>query len=118
MQTHEDADFAAKLTGAGKPTSEEDLKALEGRAAQAMKDGTSQITAGKPGEEIISEKQVGTFAVRRLPEDPQCLRISIGEGHRIADSAYLVFRGEPCEVEDLLERALAALRVSGYLGGA
>lgn len=112
MQTHDNADFNQNLSDL--VPGSQDLKELADKAKTMIADGRSTITAGAPDEEVIAEKLVGTIMVRRLPDDPHCLRISVGEGHRIADSAYLVFRGDPSDIESLLVRALAALRVSGY----
>lgn len=70
----------------------------------------ASITAGGPGEQELSRAVVGPFIVKRLPEDPLALRISIGQPHA-AEGAYLVYRGEPAANLALLERALAALRL-------
>jgi len=110
MQTHDDAD-APK--GMFKQFEEAvDMRKLEDLAARMTAAGDNQITAGAPGEEALWASQVGTIFVRRLPDDELALRVSIGEGHRISDSAYLVFRGDPHHVTELLERCLSAMRAA------
>jgi hypothetical protein len=98
MQSHSDSDAATTL------------RKLEERAKSMVADGTSQLTAGKPGEEPIREEQVGSVFIRQLPDDPQALRISIGEAPAIEGSGYFVFRGSAPQVLELLERALTSFR--------
>src|SRR5438128_7229717 len=91
-----------------------DQAAYERLAELARKmtaEGTNRITAGAPGEHILEEKSRAGVCVRRLPDDPNALRISIGEviiggGH--GESAYLVYRGNEAAVTRLLVRGLTA----------
>lgn len=71
----------------------------------------ASITAGAPGERALLDTVVGPIVVKRLPEDPLALRISIGQPHSGA-GAYLVFRGDPAAIRALLECALAAFRLT------
>lgn len=114
MQTHPDHDaprsgVLRKISGLYEA---DPLTELRERARDMMFKGGSSLTVGKPGEEPLGEMatNLGVF-VTRLPPDPQCLRVSIGRAPEIPNSGYLVFRGEPEDVADLLERAAAALRV-------
>lgn len=107
MQTHEDRDFMDTPE-----TAEDVVKRLEGRAVKMMATGQSSITAGRPGEKAEAEEQVGQFVIRRLPDDTDCLRISIGEPAVVKLGAYLVYRGHTEDVIGLLERALCAIKAS------
>lgn len=112
MQTHRDDDAVKAFEVTVKA-----IKELEGKAVKMIREGTSRITAGAPGEKVLHEEDVGPFTIRQLPIDPLCLRISIGEIPSMSESAYLVFRGDLDDVIDLLERALAAMRVSHICKG-
>lgn len=82
------------------------------KAAERLTErGENLITAGAPHERPLSESTHGGFLIRHLPDDPLCLRISIGEApeHRMGDSAYLVYRGNRHVIRELLRRALYAL---------
>lgn len=97
MQTH--SDFDALFRG------------LRDKAERMVEAGESQITTGKPGEEVLSEYKRAGVLVRQLPDDEHgILRISIG-GHpdEPFDTSYLVFRGDRGAVQSLLRRALKAL---------
>ena len=98
--THSDADYAAMQ------------RRMEQKAEAMSAAKLNTITAGKPGEQVLHEEQVGTILVRKLPDDPDCLRISIGEPHLVGPGAYVVIRGRTSSAIELLERALAALKVS------
>lgn len=112
MQTHSDRDVpvpAALRDALAGPLGADRRRALEERARGMVERGESQITAGAPGERVLGEtSRYGVF-VRRLPNDDDCLRISIGEA-LIDDARYLVFRGDPAACAALLERAARALR--------
>lgn len=108
MQSHPDMDALHRNRGA------QVLKELETLAAQRLADGTSKITAGAADEAPIREEQVGMFTIRQMPDDPLCLRVSIGESNDVAESGYLVFRGPADQIEPLLVRALSALRASHF----
>lgn len=108
MQTHPDIDANYESHSA------EVLAQLEAKAKEMMASGESQITAGKDGEKPVQEEQVGMFLIRQMPEDPLCLRISIGESNDVSESGYFVFRGQPDDIEQLLVRALSALRASHF----
>lgn len=97
MQSHEDSAAA------------EAFDALRKRAEDLTARGENLITAGAPHERAIGFTH-GGFLIRRLPDDPLALRISIGEAHeKYGESSYLVFRGDPRIITTLLRRALAAL---------
>ena len=91
------------------------LLALREEAQKLSAAGKNKITAGAPDEKPLMEESVGAIWIRKLPDDPLALRISIGEGHLMQDSAYLVFRGNDGDVLALLERSVAALRASHFL---
>lgn len=115
MQTHPDGDAAQgrrlrELFGADSDPRAEKLAALEQRAREMVANGESEITAGRPGEESLGDLSTPHGHVRRLPDDTLALRISIGEGRGIPDSRYIVFRGDPGECLELLERAVLGLR--------
>lgn len=111
MQTHDDADAPKAFPSDAFP-SVDATRRLEDLAARMTAAGANQITAGAPGEQAVWEQQVGTIHMWRMPDDELALRVSIGEGHKMADSAYLVFRGNPADIEQLLERALGAIRAA------
>lgn len=100
MNTHRDDDFPG-----------DDLEQLQKKAEKMLARGESSITAGRPEEEAIFSQQIGTIFVRRLPDDPLALRVSVGEG-RLSESAYLVFRGDPRDCIELLERGLSAMKAA------
>lgn len=98
MQSHDDSD------------SNKALSALRKLAEEMTARGENLITAGAPSERVLLEMTRGGFAIRRLPDDPFALRISIGEAEQLhAFGSYLVFRGEPKAIVSLLRRALNAL---------
>lgn len=97
-QSHDDRDFT--------PIPE----AFLDRIRDLQERGGNRITAGAPGEQVLGEWQHGDVLVRKLPDDPLALRISIGQATGIGEGAYLVFRGGRAECIHLLERALAALK--------
>jgi hypothetical protein len=109
MDTHRDADIPQELR------EKQDLEMFERMARQMRESGASQITGGKEGEKPIAEYAVGTIYCRKMPDDPLALRISIGEGHNVKESAYCVFRGNVADVIELLDRALSALKASDLL---
>jgi len=106
MQTHPDDDLRpnrALCEGFYEKT--EAHKNLE-RRAEALR---NEITAGAPGErEIQHGEKYGIHIVQR-PDDPDCLRVSLGEVRDQFRGRYLVFRGNPDEVADLLARASRAI---------
>lgn len=87
-----------------------DLADLVQRANKMTDAGENQLTAGKPGEAALAEGRHGRFTVTRMPDDPPCLRISIGHAPNIDDSGYVVFRGDPRLCRELLRDALEALQ--------
>ena len=89
---------------------EQRLSELTRRAEALTKAGLNRITAGEPGEEPLSEKDTGGVLVRRLPDDPLCLRVSMGEALPQLLGSYCTFRGDPAECIALMERCLQALR--------
>ena len=98
MQTHRDRDAM--------------IQELEERAKKMVEKGESQITAGKPGEEILDEWILDNIRVRKLPDD-SVLRISIGGQGILGVTGYCTFRGNHDSCIDLLERALGALKKRG-----
>ena len=116
MQTHPDYDSPnfqrfIDMFESEKTAAELTLEAMKLKAERMMEAGESQITAGAPGEEVVDEDTTPHCHVKQLPDDPLALRISIGEGRGIPESRYLVFRGDPQEVVDLLDRAMRGLQV-------
>ena len=103
MQTHDDKSH--KMA--------EWFKTIEEKAAGMVRNRESEITAGKPGEEAIREQEVDGMLIRRLPDDPLCLRISIGGSPLVPNSFYFVFRGDATEIEGLLDRAREAFKSWG-----
>lgn len=106
MQTHDDRD-----AGSG-------VGALAKEAERMTKERLNELTAGKPGESSV-DQQVGQFYIVERPADNFALRISIGEVNDVKPwfgdaDCYLVFRGNPRDIEDLLERSLAAFRASHF----
>ncbi len=92
------------------------VERLRQRSIEMTAQQANQITAGRPGE-IAQEEHAGRFLICRLPDDPDCLRISIGQAKTVADlGAYLVLRGDPKEIHHLLAVALEALTESRMVG--
>jgi hypothetical protein len=84
------------------------LASLERRGEEMTLRRENEITAGKIGEEVLLEVQAKNLLVRRLPDDPDgVLRISLGS---LGERGYLIFRGDPSEIDLLLARAVKALR--------
>ena len=112
-QTHDDYDSNSELARLWKESQmdrETPLDALRRKASEMTARGENLITAGAPHERDLLAMHRGGFNIRRLPDDPLALRISIGEAHdKDIESAYLVFRGDPKTITALLRRALAAL---------
>ena len=99
MQTHRDSDYMDMLRA----------------RAELMKDAqASQITTGKPGEEVVQQYEHNGVQVVQLPDDPQLiLRISIGGGDHIPTARpinYCNFRGDPGMCIALLEKCLEAMK--------
>ena len=99
----------------GSELADEELKR---RAQQVLAGGLSQITAGKPGEQLLGEWQHECVRVRILPDDLHgILRLSAG-GLVVRPPAsvalkhvdYCVIRGDVNQCIELLERVLRALR--------
>jgi len=105
--THDDRD----LSGV-REASEDLLQRMKQKAAAMTAAQTNTFTAGRLGETVLHEEEVGVFLIRKLPEDPDCLRVSIGEPSVVGPGAYVVIRGRTSSAIELIERALAALRVS------
>jgi hypothetical protein len=95
------------------------LGRLKKKAEEMTAERTNIITAGHSGEKQTQEV-VGTFLVRKLPDDPDCIRISIGQptdwpspsGALAEVASYVVVRGRIDDAIDVLERALCALKLS------
>jgi hypothetical protein len=90
------------------------FEVLSKQAKEMLKDGSSQITAGKMGEQILFEQETEHCLIRQLPDDPNCLRISIGEANMSTHDSYLVFRGDPLKCKLLLTRMLNAFRALDF----
>lgn len=65
-----------------------------------------RITTPNDGETPLAQWQHDGVTVARLPDDPICPRASIGG---VPGREYLVFRGEPTTITELLRRALTAI---------
>ena len=83
---------------------------LTRKADEMTARGMNQITAGGPSEVPLFEKQIGDWFVRRLPLDPDCLRVSIGKPHVCTEGSYVVIRGEIAAAIRVMEKAISALR--------
>lgn len=102
------ADFDHNQTEELRNQDEEFRKRME--AMTALKQNI--ITAGDlHGEKVLHEETIDGILIKRLPDDPLALRISIGAPNLADDErGYLVFRGNPRLIEQLLERTLAAFK--------
>ena len=101
MQTHSDRDYMREMDW---------LDSLKKKAAKMVDRGESQITAGKPEEQVLAEWRKHGIGVQQLPDDEHgVLRISIGGGQTPVNVNYCVFRGGHGECVDLLRRALKAM---------
>lgn len=100
------------LKDAVKKNKSDFFEALSQRAKRMTEAGINRVTAGSPEEKPLFEKQAGSVFIRRFPQDPIALRISIGEGfiESRGPTAYCVFRGGQGDCIELLERALAAMK--------
>jgi len=85
------------------------LKELYKKAEQMTKDKENLIAAGDAhGEEVIREEVHNDFLIKQLPDDPLCLRISLGGRADIklgSPENYLVFRGNAKLIYKLLRDA-------------
>lgn len=89
---------------------QEQISRLVRRAEEMTERGENTITAGgmRGLQELpLSEYDVGGMLVRKMPDDPDCLRVSLGDPAP-APGAYLVYRGDIGAAIDLLSRALKA----------
>lgn len=100
MQTHSDFDVP---------------ETLRQKAIRMQMGKLCQITAGKPGEDLIGECNVQGVHVAHRPDDEHGIsRISIGGKPGTDDYNYCVFRGDRQECINLLNQSIKALR--GFLG--
>lgn len=106
MQTHDDRDFRSPI-----PEPKEHFEAkLERRANRMVRDHSSQITAGRPGERAEASWMACGIHVTKLPDDEQgILRVSVGGGVAGFDADYCVFRGDQRRCVGLVRAALNAL---------
>lgn len=124
MGSHSDGDSPlppkalSELSGAARARGiREHVESLERRAIAMSERGENLITAGRDGEAVLGEWRRRGILIRRMPDDPdKVLRISIGAPEWAGNQAYLVFRGDPSKVRDLLRRAEKALRFPFLLG--
>ena len=99
MQSHSDSDARTGW-----------LNSLKKKAEKMKTAGLSEITSGKPEEEVLAEWESHKVNVRHLPDDEHgILRISIGESEEPIPFAYCVFRGDCNACCNLLRKALAAM---------
>ena len=83
---------------------------LERRALELSYAGRNIITSGCDGEMLLFEVRRGDFLIRRLPDDPDgVLRVSLGAPGWDTAQSYLVLRGNPVQLYDLLRKASKAL---------
>lgn len=116
MQSHDDrdmprGDLLRKLFGDA--TIDDPRKGfhrqLEERAVEMSNSRLNEITAGRDGERVLLERQVGRVLVRQLPDDDLgILRISIGGGEKL-HGYYLVYRGDREAIREALRHALRAI---------
>lgn len=99
MESHSDADAQWRST-------------LEDKADSMRRNHLSDITAGAPGEAVLSEYTAHGVSVTRRPDDEHGIaRVSIGG--RVPGKSeydYCVFRGSPDTCVALLENAIEAIR--------
>jgi len=103
MQTHPDSDAETSSV------LRQMFSNLEARAKDNLARGDTVVTAGKPGEQALAEERIGDVSVKRLPDDPDCLRVSIGGPDIPNQFTYLVFRGHPKSAEEQIRRAYEAI---------
>lgn len=97
MQTHDDMDF--------------DMRRLEERASRMAREGLSQITSGKRGEQALAKYDAQGVHVVKMPDDEQgILRISIGGGIPNVNVNYCTYRGDKQRCIEMIEKALGALK--------
>ena len=80
------------------------------KAKEMSQNKENVITAGKPGEEVLYIYEEEGLMICQLPDDPLCLRISIGQANLKTKDSYLVFRGDPKQIKLLLTRMLNVFR--------
>lgn len=123
MQSHDDNDAGSPILNAAlrgfaeaREKTQDRFDQLRARADKMTEEGTNRITAGAPGESADNATVDGFGTISKLPDDPLCLRISIGElTMQVEPRCYLTFRGDARAVADLLRRAAAALDESYFL---
>lgn len=77
---------------------------------------SATATRGTQGEMPVFQSIGDGFILKRMPDDPTGLRISIGEISeklipvRDVERTYLVYRGDEAKIVHLLDRAVKALR--------
>lgn len=86
------------------------MENLEQRMKRMTAEQRNTITAGTPGEKALIETGINGFLIRKLPDDPDCLRISIGEPNHSTPGKYVVIRGDIERAERVIQEALDALR--------
>ena len=111
MQTHDDRSHNPIIDSIPRESEEDFMGRLRDRADEAMRAGSSTITAGKEGEQALEKWKANGVHVQRLPEDEQgVLRISIGGGPNLPVALnYCSFRGNRRHCLHLLKKAVAAL---------
>lgn len=99
-------DRAIRFDGAHWPTPDEI------HSARPWNRGGSSRIATEGPELVRHDTQIGGTAVtvRKLPDDPLCLRASLGGLSEMG--FYLSYRGDGMRVRELLEAALSALKES------
>jgi len=113
-QSHDDRDIPQseilkKLFGSVIEDKRPFMQKLEQKAVELSGQRLNEIAAGKDGERVLFERQVGHVCVRQLPDDDLgILRISIGGGEKL-DGYYLVYRGDRDAVREALRHALRAI---------
>ncbi len=106
MQTHDDFDAYQKMAG-----KQFDMDRLKDRADKMAREGLSQITAGKRGEQAIAKYDAKGVHVVKMPDDEQgILRISIGGGVPMVNVNYCTYRGDKQRCIEMIEKALEALK--------
>jgi hypothetical protein len=85
------------------------LEKFRERAEKLTEERANIITAGRDGEKHLFEATRDGVLIRQLPDDPLCIRVSIGKPYDIRVGAYCVYRGTESSVKDLLRECLKAL---------
>lgn len=60
--------------------------------------------------DMIAKSRIGKFTISKEENDPLCLRVSMGGTEQ--DGYYIVFRGDPAEIESMLTQAAETFKIA------